>query len=259
MTGRIKRGRSGADADDAVRMPTPTDIASSLDRLREAHYWLHQMELNYHFANRFRWSLNSFLVALKEVRPILNRELQNKKGFKAWKEPVYERLRENQLLSYLIKTRDVAVHQDRIRLRSSGAIGLYQGGLRFAVGMPIDPDDDSDTAIISVLSRGDPFGLMTPDEDTMPCVRRFWRLPEYDEEVVQLCSMAWLAVGGLMSDAIRWLCAEEVEFDLTCRMHDDQMLFRLYDREALSRRLQMGSPRLCGGFQPRKRDRGTGP
>lgn len=219
------------------------DVSSALDRLREAHYWLHQMERNYHFADQFRWSLNSFLKALKEVRPILDQELQHKEGFKSWKEPIYQTLRDNKLLVALQKNRDVVVHQRRLRLRSSGAIGLYQGGLRFGVGLPIDPDHDSDTAILAAVAAGDPFGLMTPDEDTIPCVRRFWRLPEYEEEIVQLCSMAWLAIGGLMSEVVKWLSGEIIEFNLTCRLSDDEMMFRLYNRDALALRLAPSMPR----------------
>ncbi|HQS48854.1 MAG TPA: hypothetical protein PK706_20840, partial [Xanthobacteraceae bacterium] len=58
-----------------------------------------------------------------------------------------------------------------------------------------------------------------------------------------LCSMAWLAIGGLMSEVIKWLSGEIIEFNLTCRLSDDEMMFRLYNRDALVQRLAPSMPR----------------
>ena len=44
-----------------------TKIESALDRLEEAHFWIHKMEEHYHNADPFRWHLNAFLKALREV------------------------------------------------------------------------------------------------------------------------------------------------------------------------------------------------
>lgn len=51
-------------------------IVASVDRHREAHFYIHMMEHFYHEADAFRWSLNSFLRALKEVPQLLQMELQ---------------------------------------------------------------------------------------------------------------------------------------------------------------------------------------
>ncbi len=55
-----------------------------LDRLKESHWFIHQMEEHYHFADRFRYSLNAYLRSLKEVRRILQQGMQNVDGFKNW-------------------------------------------------------------------------------------------------------------------------------------------------------------------------------
>jgi hypothetical protein len=59
-------------------------ISSTHDRFQEAHFWIHMLERYYHSSDPFRWHLNSFLRAAKEVPQLLLMELQNEKGFKAW-------------------------------------------------------------------------------------------------------------------------------------------------------------------------------
>ena len=48
-------------------------MESTLDRFREAHYWIHMIEEHYHQADTFRWYLNAFLKAIKEVPDLLAR------------------------------------------------------------------------------------------------------------------------------------------------------------------------------------------
>src|SRR6266403_1072540 len=55
-----------------------------LDRLRESHWFIHQMVEHYHSADRFRYSLNAFLRSLKEIRPMLQQGMQGVNGFKDW-------------------------------------------------------------------------------------------------------------------------------------------------------------------------------
>lgn len=43
------------------------NLELSLDRWQECHWHLHQMELHYHQPDGFRYSLNSFIRAVKEV------------------------------------------------------------------------------------------------------------------------------------------------------------------------------------------------
>ena len=53
-------------------MPNGYDkLTSALDRFQEAHFWLHMMEQHYHSADQFRWHLNVFMKALKEVPDLI--------------------------------------------------------------------------------------------------------------------------------------------------------------------------------------------
>ena len=66
-------------------MPNGYDkLTSALDRFQEAHFWLQMMEQHYHSADQFRWHLNVFMKALKEVPDLIAQELHNEKDFPVW-------------------------------------------------------------------------------------------------------------------------------------------------------------------------------
>ena len=100
-------------------------ISSSLDRLEEAGWFIRLMEENYHYADRFRWSLNSFLRALKEVQQILTMELQQNKEASRLKVR-REELSSDGLLSILFKQRDIVVHKQMLKPASSGTVRIHK-------------------------------------------------------------------------------------------------------------------------------------
>jgi hypothetical protein len=51
------------------------------------------------------------------------------------------------------------------------------------------------------------LGVLVPDEDSMPCVRREWHLAEFDEELVDLCARAWLRIGETIIPCISCIMA----------------------------------------------------
>src|SRR5215467_5943318 len=65
-------------------------------------------------------------------------------------------------------------------------------GMKLGFGIKITPLYDSDHAMHRYLAAGDVLDILMPDEDSMPCVEREWRLPDFDEELIDLCSRAWL-------------------------------------------------------------------
>jgi hypothetical protein len=74
-------------------------VESSIDRVAEAAFHVQQLEHAYHFADPFRWSLNCFLRALKEVPQIIRMELQSRPGFKAWFDARFEPVRTDPLIN----------------------------------------------------------------------------------------------------------------------------------------------------------------
>ncbi len=59
-------------------------LSPALDRLQEAHFWLHGLEAHYHDAGPFRWYLKAFLRSIKEIPQLISMGLQNRPGFPDW-------------------------------------------------------------------------------------------------------------------------------------------------------------------------------
>ena len=192
---------------------------------------------HYHSADLFRWHLNVFLKALKEVPQLIRMAMQHEEGFKAWFRRQRQQLRSDPLISVLFKKRDFIVHQDMLLPQSKGSVGITEGrGFKLGMTARIEPLEDSDEAMrrYAVLLRDSDFlGLTTPDEESVPCVHREWRLQEFDEELVDLCARAWLRVGATIVAVLRWQGAEPPPLSLEC-LHDSQRArWKRYDRDAL--------------------------
>jgi len=212
-------------------------INSALDRFQEAHFWIHMMEQYYHFADPFRWHLNVFLKALKEVPQLLHMDLQNEEGFTAWFKEERAQLKADPLIAALSKQRDLIVHRSMLWPESWGTIGITEGrGFKAGLELPIHPLEDSDQAILRVASNTkdvDFLGLVTPDEDSLPCVYREWRLKDFDDELIDLCAKGWLRIGELIDAVLRWQGTDPPGLSLDCRHGSHEVRFKLYDREKL--------------------------
>lgn len=215
-----------------------TKIASSLDRLREAHHHLHGIENFYHFADPFRWSLNSFLRSLKEVPQILKMDLQNEPDFPGWYEAKRKGLISDPLISFLFKSRDIIVHQKMLLPQSSVIVGISDGiKPKSGLSIQFSPYHNSDVAIkmylIGAKGGSDPLSLLEPDEETLPCVIREWKLPQFDEDLLNLSARAWLRVAEVVDEVIQWLGVEPIELSLDCLHSSQDVKIKLYDREEL--------------------------
>ncbi len=212
-------------------------IDSALDRFQEAHFWIHMMEEYYHAADPFRWHLNVFLKALKEVPDLLQMAMQNQEGFPSWFREQREQLISHSLTTVLSKKRNFVVHNAMLIPQSSGAIGITEGrGFKSGLTMPIHPLEDSEQALIRcalLLKDRDFLGLVTPDKDSVPCVYREWRLSEFNEELVDLCAKAWLRVGEIIDAVLRWQGAAPPELSLDCRHGSKKVCLKCYDRNVL--------------------------
>lgn len=212
-------------------------LSSALDRFEEAHFWIHQMEETYHHADYFRWHLNAFLKALKEAPNLVQMALQNEAGFIDWFAEQRNLLNEDPLLKALSKQRDLVVHRSMLIPQSTGTVGTTEGrGFKAGLTVPIHPLEDSDEALIRVamsLKDCDFLGLITPDEDSMPCVYREWRIPQFTDELVDLCAKAWLRVGETIRASLNWLGEETTALTLECRHAGKEYRVKRCNRDAL--------------------------
>jgi hypothetical protein len=170
------------------------------------------VEQYYHAADPFRWHLNAFLRALKEVPQLLQMELQAHPGFKAWFAPKRRALADDPLIGVLSQHRDFVVHRGMLVPNSTAMVGVTEGrGMKFGMTFPIQALEDSDHGMRRYLAvskaRSDFLGILIPDEDSLPCVERQWRLPEFDDEIVEVCARAWLRLGETVGELLIWLGA----------------------------------------------------
>jgi hypothetical protein len=222
-------------------------LDAPFDRFREAHFWIHTMEEYYHEADPFRWHLNAFLKALKEVPQLLEISLQNEPGFTAWFRDHKVRLRQDPLIAALSKGRDLIVHRGMLVPNSPGFLGVTEGrGLKMGFSLPLHALEDSDAAMERYLRLAktdkDFLGILRDDEDSLPCVQREWRLEGIDgaddgADIVDICARAWLRLGETIVDILKWSGADVPALSLDCRHGSENVRLKLYDRDDLRKRM----------------------
>jgi hypothetical protein len=220
-------------------------IASAYDRLEEAHWNIHQMELNYHESDSFRYSLNSFLRVIKEVPQILQMELQNRQGFTQWYRERRQITNEDPLIADLFKKRDIVVHKSMLKPKSSAYLGVTEGrGLKLGMGLKLDPFQDSDFLMVRFLLINadsdkdlDIFGIMGTDEEQLPCIERHWGLDPFEEGILELAVKAWEQIASLIKDTIIWLDEDPAQLRLSidCIHSSSSVALLTYKREWINK------------------------
>ena len=151
-------------------------LTSALDRFQEAHFWLHMMEQHYHSADQFRWHLNVFLKALKEVPDMISMALQKEKDFPVWFRAQRKTLLNDPLMHALSKKRDQIVHREMLVPKSRADVGITElRGMKLGMTFPVHPLEDSDAAMERYLRSvkravnseiADFLGLLVFDKDS---------------------------------------------------------------------------------------------
>ena len=195
------------------------------------------MENHYHEADPFRWYLNAFLRALKEIPDLIQMAAQNEASFVAWFREQRKLLASDPLIDVLYKKRNLIVHRTMLLPNSKCTVGITEGrGFKMAMTAHVNPLEDSDKALLRYASHKKDFdflGLTTPDEDSVPCIYREWRLEGLEEELVDLCARAWLRVGETVASVLRWQGAEPPPLSLECRHDSQRIRLKLLDRDSL--------------------------
>jgi hypothetical protein len=199
------------------------EIYAGLDRWSECHWHIHQMEANYHSPDLFRYSLNSFIRAVKEIPQILKMQLQNHPRFQTALKPVIDSLNSNELLSKLHKTRDFIVHRGMLEILSTGCVGTTEGrGIKISIAFRVDPNESTQEAYerFKELCKTDRMirSMAGPDCDSWPMIRREWKIPDFpDTELLELSIEAWRHVGEVLSKLLVELGGEQLDLSFSCR------------------------------------------
>jgi hypothetical protein len=210
-------------------------IEPSLDRWQECHWHLHQMEANYHDPEPFRYALNSFLRAVKEIPVVLDADLQKHKAAKALIAPIRKRLSQNALFAVLSKRRDFIVHQGMLTLESRGSIGTTEGRkVKLSFPFRVHPNENSDAAYARYkeICRTDKMWRgLGPDCDSAPALWRTWMIPQFpNRDLLDITFEAWTLLGELLSAAVVALGGEALDLSMPCRHDPDDVKIKRFSQ-----------------------------
>jgi len=212
-------------------------IYDSLDRWRESHWHIHQIERYYHQPELFRYSVNSFIRAAKEVPQLLMMELQRHPKYASDLKPLITTLTSTALYSVLKKKRDFIVHQGSLELLSKGSAGITEGrGFKMGLTFRIEPWESSDDAYerFKAICRQDKDfrAMFGPDEDSVPCVERTWLMEEFPaKDLFDVTIEAWEATGATLSKIVITLGGEAIPVDKSCLHSSQKIRMKRYSQQ----------------------------
>lgn len=136
-------------------------LSEADDRYQETHYFLSRIMGTYHQPDEFRWNLNAFLQALRNVTFIIQKVLSNEGGFTDWYEPQQEQMRSDELLRKFVEGRNVVVKQGNLAMESRAEIGIFRfREAKLGLSMPVSPSIPSEV----ILTEHAPTLQMLPED-----------------------------------------------------------------------------------------------
>jgi len=204
-----------------------TLIEPALDRWAECHWHLHQMEGNYHQPEAFRYALNSFIRAFKEVPQLLKMTTQNELELRKDIEPAMKNLEESDLYKALASTRNFLVHRGMLELESRGSAGTTEGRVvKISFPFRVHPWESSDDAYVRYkeICRTDKMmrSLLGPDCDSTPAIWRTWIIKDFPgRDLLDVAFEAWTRLGHVLSATVEARGGEPLDLSMPCR-HDPE-------------------------------------
>jgi hypothetical protein len=124
-----------------IQCPTPT----AHKRLHEGHRWWHGCLQSYDNPPEFQANLNAALQALRNVTWVLQKEHEYVPGFKDWYPQWQEKMVQDPLLKWLVKSRNRVVKSGDLEINSTARIRLVRSYFEladaFAAAMPDETED----------------------------------------------------------------------------------------------------------------------
>lgn len=180
-------------------------IPNTHDKFEEAHYFLHMMINNYHDADAFRFNMNAFIQALRNITFALQSEKRNIPDFDMWYEEKQTWMKGSVLLKNFVEGRNIVVKRGNLAIKSEAHIGLFRYR-KHKLGMiiPVNPFQSSEQ-LLRVAEEHFVGFLIDEDHSDIgeQCgILRKWVAEDIGEdEVLQLCFEAWRMIGQLLTDA----------------------------------------------------------
>lgn len=206
-----------------------TLVEPALDRWAECHWHLHEMEANYHQPDAFRYALNSFIRAFKEVPQLLTMGTQNQVELRKNIKPAVQALHDSDLYKVLTTTRNFLVHQGMLELESRGSAGTTEGRkVKISFPFRVHPWESSDEAYVRYkeVCRTDKMmrGLIGPDCDSAPAIWRTWIIKDFPgRDLLDVVFEAWTRLGEVLSATVEARGGEPLDLSMPCR-HDPELV-----------------------------------
>ena len=194
-------------------------ISSTADKFWESWYFLLKVVDCYHDPHTFRYNLNAFIQALRNITFILQSEPSKPDGYQAWYDGWRKRLSGSEVASRFLKARNIIVKQEMLAAASEVRVGIFRGRrFKLGTGGPVDPFNYS--ARILRLAQEHYISFMIDEEHSaigeQLGVWRKWVVPCLGpEEVTQYCTLALKEFRILLAEAhALWGVEMDCSFEL---------------------------------------------
>lgn len=180
-------------------------LPSTVDKFWEAWYFLLAMAGEYHDPHAFRYNLNAFIQAFRNITFMLQSEEKKPSSFETWYDGKRAQMRDIELLKHLVEARNLIVKKSMLAPSSEVRLGLFKGRrFKLGVGGPIDPFRDSRELLRKACNFYIGFYIDEQHSDIgeQIGVWRRWVVEEIGpDEVVAHCAEALAYMARLLEEA----------------------------------------------------------
>ena len=206
-------------------------LPSTHDKYNEAQYFFGKLVALYHRPDEFKFNLNAFIQAIRNITFMLQSEERKPEGFAQWYAKKQEEMRADDLLRRFVEARNIIVKRSSLVAMSTARSGLFRGRmLKLAAEHEVPPFTDT----VEVLERAKNFALrLFLDEEHSAIgeqagVERTWVVSEISQgEVVGTCLQALNYMGELVAEAHRLWGGLEQHEPITIDKQSMQVLLEM--------------------------------
>lgn len=186
------------------------------DRRGEAHFFLHQVLVNTHEPDEFRWNLNAFVQSLASLRDMLRLDLERVRLPPDDRRALDDRFHDDEVLRTYSLARNAVVHRDLLQSESSLEVGVWRwdGLHRYRRKLTVDYGFSNEPRpSVAILRALQGRTLLVPSSQSVMAIgevsgiRRHWRLPALsdpdDQDVLERCHVAWARSSAILDSAHR--------------------------------------------------------
>jgi hypothetical protein len=225
-----------------MKAETIEKINKNFDKFFELHYWLHEIENNYHKADQFRWLHNVFINTYQITFNHLSYVLKKTDYEKEYKEIKKNYFNKNNILKITTDLRDIIVHEEDLKLNSIASLCLIKdkkGNDKFRLPFSKNNYNNSDELIIEILKNKFYYNIFMNDEDYYLAVYREWKINKNNCILEENRKILMIMSNFIHDISILIKCCNNKEnlFHLKCCPPINDIKYKIYDRKNLIKKL----------------------